>query len=190
MILRQTAVPLVVIALAVNARAQAVWQLTDDYDSTPRRPAPGKTPAQNPEAVFPLSGNIILGRTQWVDTQDNLGVLLMNKLPSRADDLLVARTDDCTPRAVLRQVRTATRGNALAVRVVNGELKPGMEIVLPTEKLLKECVAKLPARTDGAVPKTSPTATTPATKTPAAPATGTPATVPAKTVAPAAVSGK
>lgn len=183
--LRWTVVPLLALALAVNARAQAVWQLSDDYDGTPRRPAPGKTPAQDPGAVFPLSGNIILGRTQWVDTQDNLGVLLMHKLPSRPDDLLVARTDDCTPRAVLRQVRTATRGNALAVRVVNGELKPGMEIVLPTEKLLKECVAKLPARA-GDAPKIAPTATTPAAKAPAAPVAG----VPAKTVAPAAVSGK
>lgn len=181
MIFRQAVVPLAAFALAVGARAQATWQLSDDYDGTPRRPAPGKTPAQTPEAVLPLSGNIILGRTQWVDTQDNLGVLLLNKLPSRADDLLVARTDDCTPRAVLRQVRTGTRGNALAVRVVNGELKPGMEIVLPTEKLLRECVAKLPARADGVL-KIAPTAATPTA--------GTQSSAPAKTAAPRAVSGK
>lgn len=134
-----------VLALAVSARADALWQLSDDYDNTPRKPAPEKTGPAPALAILPLSGNIILGRVQWVDTPKRLGILVLHKSPARTDELLVARDADCTPRAVLRQVPTGTRPGVLAVKVVAGELKPGMEIVLPVEKLLKECSAKLPA---------------------------------------------
>lgn len=101
-------------------------------------------------AVFPLSPNVILGRTRYGDMKSGVAVLLLDRLPDRNTPLLVARDADCTPRALLRPL-TIERGTGTVVcEVTHGTVKPDMEVVLPGSTLKERCLATLPARTPAA----------------------------------------
>ena len=123
-----------------RAPAQSSPWLGDD--DRPRRRDDTAAKARE-AAIPPLSPNPILGRVQWADDKAGIVMLRLDRLPEDAAAVLVARTDDCTPCALLTPLSPDRRAGIVACRVTRGAARPGMEVVLPGATLLKQCVAGL-----------------------------------------------
>lgn len=137
------------LACAEAARAQQIWNFTD---AAPRRPAAdaagGRNADEKDTTIFPLSPNTIVGSVQWVDTEGGLAVITVDRGVVYADTPLVAREDDCTPRAVLRPIRLEKPSRVIACRVIRGSARAGLEVVIPAGSLLKSSAATLKAHDD------------------------------------------
>ncbi len=156
--------------LGASAFAQTFWQGDDDR---PRRaPSPEVVEREN----APLSPNVIVGVVLWVDAPKRLAVVRLDALPADAEAPLVARDADCTPRALLRPIRSAQRpSRTRAFRVTHGAVTVGQEVVLPEAALLQRCRATLAAHEKQAAPaKAAPAQPAPAA-VPTAPAPAKPA---------------
>ena len=150
----------VMLAFAAGAHAQTAWQSDDDRPFRPKRDESGKIIS---DEIPPLSPNIILGHVQWVDTPKRIAILVLDRVPADRTAKLVARDADCTPRAVLRQIPLENRSRVVACKITHGEVKPGMEIVLPAEPLLKASTESLKAHESS---EKKPTPTQPAATRP------------------------
>lgn len=151
-------VPLALLALlAAPALAQNAWQL-DDPETFSRRKteaapekkpgAPAKTPDATKDAKTPppaMSPNRILGRILWADTKAGVCVVTLDTAPADRAAHLVARTQDCRPRAVLAPLPSRQTGRTAAYRVTRGVAAKDLEIVLPSPALLNTAVTTLPA---------------------------------------------
>jgi hypothetical protein len=135
---------LMICLLAFSGAAHAqMWNFADgDAPRRRERDADGKP---KDTTIFPLSPNRIVGRVQWVDSKGGLAIIIIERGLVYADSLLVAREDDCTPRAILAPIKMEKPSRVIACRVTHGVVRPGLEIVLPAEALLKSATTSLKA---------------------------------------------
>lgn len=153
---RFAALMLSLLACACAARGQ-MWSFTDG--DTPRRQERDTEGKNKDTTILPLSPNVILGRVQWVDTKGGLAVIIVDRGVVYANSRLIAREDDCTPRAILAPIRMENPSRVIACRVTHGVVRKGLEVVLPVESLLKTSTATLKAH-DTPVPEPKPAAST------------------------------